>query len=86
MKKPFFAKFLECQIKEEDRVKGGIDLTTKIKDFDQTMKAPSDDDENVTHKYPSDGDENVTHKYPSDNDEGYQTMKAPSDSDEGQIM
>ncbi|MFA8435802.1 MAG: microviridin/marinostatin family tricyclic proteinase inhibitor [Marinifilaceae bacterium] len=68
MKKPFFAKFLENQIseKENDQTKGGQLIP------EQTMK------------FPSDGDENVTLKYPSDDDEGgYQTMKYPSDNDEG---
>ena len=66
MKKPFFARFLENQLsnEEEKKVKGAI------KPPFVTLKAPSDDDENVTMKYPSDDDENVTMKYPSDSDEG----------------
>ncbi|MGE0079548.1 MAG: microviridin/marinostatin family tricyclic proteinase inhibitor [Bacteroidales bacterium] len=65
MKKPFFARFLENQLSNEDEqnIKGSAKIVAV------TMKAPSDDDENVTMKYPSDGDENVTLKYPSDSDE-----------------
>lgn len=55
MKKPFFARFLENQLsqEEEKNVKGAI-IIPKV-----TMKAPSDDDENVTMKYPSDDDESI---------------------------
>lgn len=57
MKKPFFARFLENQLsqEEENNVKGAISIPRpKV-----TMKAPSDDDENVTMKYPSDDDEGI---------------------------
>lgn len=61
IKKPFFAKFLENQIADENltKAKGGADTTTKdrIKIEDQTMKYPSDSDEDITLKYPSDRDE-----------------------------
>ncbi|EAY24950.1 microviridin/marinostatin family tricyclic proteinase inhibitor [Microscilla marina] len=51
VKKPFFAKFLENQVKEESltNAKGGTCI--------QTRKYPSDSDEYVTMKYPSDNDE-----------------------------
>lgn len=51
-KKPFFAKFLENQIKDEKlkQTKGG---TVPF----STDKYPSDTDEDVTHKWPSDDDE-----------------------------
>lgn len=63
-KVPFFAKFLENQVKEDKSVKGGSDTTTKLDDV-FTDKYPSDADEvtspkldiQVTMKYPSDGDE-----------------------------
>ncbi len=55
-KKPFFASFLEKQISEPQKVKGGdgtgivtkpaVDTVTKpIYDMAQTMKYPSDGDE-----------------------------------------
>ncbi|WP_299180803.1 microviridin/marinostatin family tricyclic proteinase inhibitor [uncultured Chryseobacterium sp.] len=54
-KKPFFASFLEKQIREPEKVKGGGDITiperdvvTKpVYDMDQTMKYPSDGDDDV---------------------------------------
>lgn len=49
--KPYFARFLENQ--ELARVGGGA------KDV-QTLKYPSDNDEEVTLKYPSDDDEGGT--------------------------
>ena len=53
-KKPFFAKFLENQIKK-DKLK-----ETKGGRPDVTSKYPSDNDEfDVTLKYPSDGDEGL---------------------------
>jgi hypothetical protein len=54
VKKPFFAKFLENQVKEENltNTKGGV-----VPPVDQTMKYPSDSDEYQTMKYPSDNDE-----------------------------
>lgn len=54
VKKPFFAKFLENQVKEENltNAKGGVQAP-----IDQTMKYPSDSDEYQTMKYPSDNDE-----------------------------
>lgn len=62
--KPFFARYLEGQIPEEEQktVTGG-----KIS-FALTKKYPSDV-EAVTLKYPSDADEVVTLKYPSDGDD-----------------
>lgn len=65
MKTPFFARFLENQLSEEESGK----VVGAIRPPSMTMKAPSDNDEDVTMKYPSDGDENVTMKYPSDDDE-----------------
>lgn len=56
-KVPFFAKFLEKQVKNTEAVKGGnaskvtsklVDqVTTPSKDMAQTMKYPSDSDEGV---------------------------------------
>lgn len=71
-KKPFFAKFLENQMSENESsaVKGGTgEDTSKTTDTYQTLKYPSDSedgpgggtnplkDAEVTLKYPSDGDE-----------------------------
>ncbi len=57
-KVPFFAKFLETQVKDEDEVKGGkLKITKPMLDVVQTMKYPSDSDEHQTMKYPSDSDE-----------------------------
>ncbi|WP_299456215.1 microviridin/marinostatin family tricyclic proteinase inhibitor [uncultured Microscilla sp.] len=70
VKKPFFAQFLENQIADEKltNTKGGLSAATfatataasdkkkKIK-IEQTMKYPSDADEDYTMKYPSDSDE-----------------------------
>lgn len=61
IKKPFFAKFLENQIADENltAAKGGRNASSKDKIIirDQTMKYPSDSDEDITMKYPSDNDE-----------------------------
>jgi hypothetical protein len=46
-RQPFFSRFLESQ--ELSRVQGGGDY--------QTLKYPSDTDEEQTMKYPSDSDE-----------------------------
>ncbi|WP_027380633.1 microviridin/marinostatin family tricyclic proteinase inhibitor [Chryseobacterium daeguense] len=54
-KKPFFAAFLEKQINEPQKVKGGgiitkpeVDTVTKpIYDMAQTQKYPSDGDDDV---------------------------------------
>lgn len=56
-KKPFFASFLERQLREPEKVKGGggpvitipeRDVVTKpVYDMDQTMKYPSDGDDDV---------------------------------------
>jgi len=70
-KQPFFAKFLENQLKKEaePNVKGGA-----------TLKYPSDLEDALTNKYPSDKEDDVTKpaldvlhtdKYPSDGDEDY---------------
>jgi len=68
-KKPFFATFLEKQVKDPETVKGGgitsvltDQITSVIKD--QITTALQDgvtkpDNDNVTMKYPSDGDEDV---------------------------
>ncbi|PKF73990.1 microviridin/marinostatin family tricyclic proteinase inhibitor [Chryseobacterium sp. PMSZPI] len=60
-KKPFFATFLEKQLKDPETVKGGSvtsllldDVTTALKDG-----VTKPDNDNVTMKYPSDGDDDV---------------------------
>ncbi|CAH0284703.1 microviridin/marinostatin family tricyclic proteinase inhibitor [Chryseobacterium sp. Bi04] len=60
-KKPFFASFLEKQLKEPEKVKGGLEITiperdvitkpiidtvtSALKDMEHTMKYPSDGDD-----------------------------------------
>lgn len=69
-KKPFFATFLEKQIKDPETVRGGIStslltdgVTSVIKDhittaaLEDSVTTPNND--NVTMKYPSDGDDHV---------------------------
>lgn len=48
-KQPFFARFLESQKVEAEKIHGGLPFSTD--------KWPSDTDEDVTHKWPSDDDE-----------------------------
>ncbi|MFC3161141.1 Serine endopeptidase inhibitors [Chryseobacterium arachidis] len=70
-RKPFFASFLEKQIEDPEKIKGGSgsitsalqdNATAPLKDSitsslqDQVTKPGSD---NVTMKYPSDGDEDA---------------------------
>lgn len=53
-KSPFFAKLLEKQVKDSQNTKGG-DKKTKLNDdvvLDQTIKYPSDDDEEYTLGWP----------------------------------
>ena len=51
--KPFFARYLEGQ--ELEQVTGGAKPPKWPPQ--QTLKYPSDDDEEATMKYPSDGDD-----------------------------
>ncbi|AZA90396.1 serine endopeptidase [Chryseobacterium sp. G0162] len=62
-KKPFFASFLEKQLKDPETVKGGTnitiperdvitkpiidDVTSKLNDMEHTMKYPSDGDDDA---------------------------------------
>ncbi|KPH11013.1 MULTISPECIES: microviridin/marinostatin family tricyclic proteinase inhibitor [Chryseobacterium] len=60
-KKPFFASFLEKQLKEPQKVKGGTDITIPERDSvyspgPVTMKPT---DMAYTQKYPSDGDDDA---------------------------
>ncbi|MGK6342628.1 microviridin/marinostatin family tricyclic proteinase inhibitor [Chryseobacterium sp. DT-3] len=60
-KKPFFASFLEKQLKDPETVKGGGDITIPERDVItkpsiDTVTSPADDLQ-VTMKYPSDGDD-----------------------------
>lgn len=68
-KKPFFASFLEKQINDPEKVKGGSgSLTSALED---TVTSALKDSlttslqDNVTSR----GNDNVTMKYPSDSDE-----------------
>lgn len=59
LNKPFFAKFLENQMKETDKVKGGAgDFTSPSKDLIVKPTKPTLDTHH-TMKYPSDGDEHA---------------------------
>jgi len=83
-RKPFFAEFLENQVSEEQTrsIQGGDTVTSVIPDQAQTMKYPSDQEDNPqTKKYPSDCEDDTT-KPAADL---YQTMKYPSDNDESGI-
>ncbi|WP_437895092.1 microviridin/marinostatin family tricyclic proteinase inhibitor [Sorangium sp. So ce124] len=51
---PFFARYLE----DQKRIRTGV----KAGGIYQTLKYPSDRDEDVTLKYPSDGDEELALK------------------------
>lgn len=62
-KKPFFASFLEKQIKDPETVKGGTDITIPERDVITKpildgVTSPSTDLEQ-TMKYPSDGDDDT---------------------------
>lgn len=63
-KKPFFASFLEKQIQDPEKIKGGTDVTIATQDSITTSKLadtvtkPSLDMVQ-TMKYPSDGDDDV---------------------------
>jgi hypothetical protein len=66
LQKPFFASFLENQIRSENahNVQGGGDPSTNIiADQPQTMKYPSDCEDNPTDK---EKDDDFSKKYPSD--------------------
>ncbi len=62
-KKPFFASFLEKQLQDPEKIKGGGDVTLATQDivtkpaFDGVTKP--DQDMAQTQKYPSDGDDDV---------------------------
>jgi len=60
-KKPFFASFLEKQLKDPEKVKGGTDITIPERDVItkpqiDSVTSPKDDMAH-TMKYPSDGDD-----------------------------
>lgn len=62
-KKPFFASFLEKQVKDPETVKGGGDITLAETDLItkptvDTVTSPKDDMMH-TLKYPSDGDDDT---------------------------
>lgn len=60
-KKPFFATFLEKQLKDPETVKGGTDITIPERDVVTNIKL-----DQVTSKL---GDMEHTMKYPSDGDD-----------------
>ncbi|WP_426479475.1 microviridin/marinostatin family tricyclic proteinase inhibitor [Chryseobacterium sp. CBSDS_008] len=62
-KKPFFASFLEKQVKDPETVKGGGDITIPERDVItkpavDVVTSPQDDMMH-TLKYPSDGDDDT---------------------------
>lgn len=62
-KKPFFATFLEKQLKDPETIKGGTDITIPERDVItkpslDTVTSPKTDLEQ-TMKYPSDGDDDA---------------------------
>jgi hypothetical protein len=62
-KKPFFASFLEKQLKDPETVKGGTDITIPERDVItkpaiDVVTSPKDDMMH-TLKYPSDGDDDT---------------------------
>ncbi|CAD0220514.1 microviridin/marinostatin family tricyclic proteinase inhibitor (plasmid) [Chryseobacterium panacisoli] len=62
-KKPFFASFLEKQVKDPETVKGGTDMSIPERDVItkpaiDVVTSPKDDMMH-TLKYPSDGDDDV---------------------------
>jgi len=74
LKKPFFASFLEKQIEDPEKIKGGTgSLTSALEDNatsvlkDSITSALQD---NVTRP----GNDHVTLKYPSDSDEAGDTV------------
>ncbi|PKF73991.1 microviridin/marinostatin family tricyclic proteinase inhibitor [Chryseobacterium sp. PMSZPI] len=62
-KKPFFASFLEKQIKDTETIKGGTDISIPERDVvtkpDYDIVTTPQDDMMHTLKYPSDGDDDV---------------------------
>ncbi|WP_027380634.1 microviridin/marinostatin family tricyclic proteinase inhibitor [Chryseobacterium daeguense] len=73
-KKPFFASFLEKQVEDPEKIKGGSGTITSALQ-DNTTGALKDSitsalQDNITKP----GSDNVTMKYPSDSDEGGDTV------------
>ncbi|GAB0156327.1 hypothetical protein CHRYSEOSP005_15910 [Chryseobacterium sp. Alg-005] len=67
-KKPFFASFLEKQVKEPEKVQGGGSITSALQDNVTSVlkdSLTSALEDNVTRP----GGDHVTLKYPSDSDE-----------------
>lgn len=62
IKKPFFASFLEKQVQDPERVKGGSDTSTGV--LKDAVTSPTID--SLTKP----GEDTVSMKYPSDSDEG----------------
>jgi hypothetical protein len=63
-KKPFFASFLEKQLQDPEKIKGGTDVTIATQDGVLTAKItdqPTKPTLDMAHtmKYPSDGDDDV---------------------------
>ena len=61
-KKPFFASFLEKQIQDPEKVKGGSETSTGVLKDNVTST--------VADSLTRPGEDTVSMKYPSDSDEG----------------
>ncbi|MGE4513065.1 microviridin/marinostatin family tricyclic proteinase inhibitor [Chryseobacterium taeanense] len=64
-KQPFFASFLEKQLQDPEKIKGGNDVTIPTRDDVITLKTKDTVTKPTydlvqTMKYPSDGDEDAT--------------------------
>lgn len=64
-KQPFFASFLEKQLQDPEKIKGGNDVTIPTRDDVVTLKTKDTVTKPTydlvqTMKYPSDGDEDAT--------------------------
>lgn len=61
-KKPFFASFLEKQVQDPEKIKGGSETSTGV--LKDNVTSPTAD--SLTKP----GEDTVSMKYPSDSDEG----------------
>ncbi|WP_294222098.1 microviridin/marinostatin family tricyclic proteinase inhibitor [uncultured Chryseobacterium sp.] len=61
-KRPFFASFLEKQIQDPEKIKGGSETSTGV--LKDAVTAP------VADSLTKPGEDTVSMKYPSDSDEG----------------
>ncbi|KQT33127.1 serine endopeptidase [Chryseobacterium sp. Leaf405] len=67
-KKPFFASFLEKQIEDPEKIKGGAVTSVTVDNVTSVLK--DDVTSKILDTVTKPGSDNVTMKYPSDSDEG----------------